>query len=153
MERHRERLITRMQTKGIAPQFAERVFEQIRGFGEYGFPESHAASFALIAYASCYLKRYHPAAFTAALIDAQPMGFYAPHTLVDDARRHGVTVAPVCINRSAARTTTEARDGAPQPITVDPFIVVPTEAERTAAGSERARAAAVRLEGLSVTGA
>ena len=63
MERHRERLITRMQAKGIAPQFAERVFEQIRGFGKYGFPESHAASFALIAYATSWLKRYYPAEF------------------------------------------------------------------------------------------
>jgi error-prone DNA polymerase len=65
-------------------------FESFKGFSHYGFPESHAASFALIAYASCWLKKYYPAIFTAALLDAQPMGFYAPHTLVDDARRHGV---------------------------------------------------------------
>ncbi|MDZ4343904.1 MAG: error-prone DNA polymerase, partial [Candidatus Binatia bacterium] len=76
MERHRERLITRMQAKGIAPEFAERVFEQIRGFGEYGFPESHAASFALIAYATAWLKCHYPAEFACSLLNAQPMGFY-----------------------------------------------------------------------------
>ncbi|HSE89349.1 MAG TPA: error-prone DNA polymerase [Candidatus Binatia bacterium] len=95
MERHRERLITRMQAKGIAPQFAERVFEQIRGFGEYGFPESHAASFALIAYATAWLKCHYPAEFTCALLNAQPMGFYAPATIVEDAKRHHVIVRPV----------------------------------------------------------
>ncbi|HUK42397.1 MAG TPA: error-prone DNA polymerase, partial [Candidatus Acidoferrales bacterium] len=85
MERHRERLIMRMQAKGIAPEFAERVFEQIRGFGEYGFPESHAASFALIAYATAWLKCHYPAEFACALLSAQPMGFYAPATIVEDA--------------------------------------------------------------------
>ena len=95
MERHRERLLTRMQAKGIAPEFAERVFQQIRGFGEYGFPESHAASFALVAYATAWLKCHYPAEFTCALLNAQPMGFYAPATIVEDARRHGVVVRPV----------------------------------------------------------
>jgi error-prone DNA polymerase len=95
MERHRERLITRMQAKGIAPQFAERVFEQIRGFGEYGFPESHAASFALIAYATAWLKCHYPAEFTCALLNAQPMGFYASATIVEDGKRHHVIVQPV----------------------------------------------------------
>jgi error-prone DNA polymerase len=88
MERHRERLITRMQAKGIEPHFAERVFEQIRGFGEYGFPESHAASFALIAYATAWLRCHYPAEFTCALLNAQPMGFYLPATIVEDAKRH-----------------------------------------------------------------
>jgi error-prone DNA polymerase len=95
MERHRERLITRMQEKGIAFEFAERVFEQIRGFGEYGFPESHAASFALIAYATAWLKCHYPAEFACALLNAQPMGFYAPATIVEDAKRHGVFVRPL----------------------------------------------------------
>jgi error-prone DNA polymerase len=95
MERHRERLITRMEEKGIAPQFAERVFEQIRGFGEYGFPESHAASFALIAYATAWFKCHYPAEFACALLNAQPMGFYAPATIVEDDKRHGVIVRPV----------------------------------------------------------
>ena len=92
MERHRERLITRMQAKGIAVEFAERVFEQIRGFGEYGFPESHAASFALIAYATAWLKCHYPAEFACSLLNAQPMGFYMPATIVEDAKRHHVIV-------------------------------------------------------------
>ena len=95
MERHHERLITRMQAKGIAPEFAERVFEQIRGFGEYGFPESHAASFALIAYATAWLKCHHPAEFACSLLNAQPMGFYMPATIVGDAKRHNVIVRPI----------------------------------------------------------
>ncbi|MDH3446502.1 MAG: OB-fold nucleic acid binding domain-containing protein, partial [Deltaproteobacteria bacterium] len=100
MERHRERLITRMGAKGIAPQFAERVFEQIRGFGEYGFPESHAASFALIAYATAWLKCHYPAEFACALLNAQPMGFYAPATIVEDAKRHGVVVRSIDMHYS-----------------------------------------------------
>ena len=100
IERHHERLVSRMLEKGIAPEFAERVFEQIRGFGEYGFPESHAASFALIAYATAWLRHRWPAEFTCALLNAQPMGFYSVATIIDDARRHGLTVHPVCINRS-----------------------------------------------------
>jgi error-prone DNA polymerase len=95
MERHRERLLTRMKAKGIGAQFAERVFEQIRGFGEYGFPESHAASFALIAYATAWLKCHYPAEFTCSLLNAQPMGFYAPATIVEDAKRHKVAVRAV----------------------------------------------------------
>ena len=107
MERHRERLITRMQAKGIAPQFAERVFEQIRGFGEYGFPESHAASFALIAYATAWLKCHYHAEFTCALLNAQPMGFYAPATIVEDAKRHHVIVRPVDVGVSEWDCTLE----------------------------------------------
>jgi error-prone DNA polymerase len=100
IERHRERLISRMAKKGIQREFAERVFEQIRGFGEYGFPESHAASFALIAYATAWLKRHRPAAFLCGLLNAQPMGFYSPATLVEDAKRHGVAVRAVDIQQS-----------------------------------------------------
>ena len=107
MERHRERLITRMQAKGIAPQFAERVFEQIRGFGEYGFPESHAASFALIAYATAWLKCHYHAEFTCALLNAQPMGFYAPATIVEDAKRHHVIVRPIDVGVSEWDCTLE----------------------------------------------
>src|SRR5690606_2167821 len=77
-----------------------RVFEQIQGFGEYGFPESHAASFALIAYATAWLKQHHPSAFLAALLNAQPMGFYSPATLVEDAKRHDVEVRPIDIRYS-----------------------------------------------------
>ncbi len=100
IERHRERFISRMEAKGIHKAFATQVFEQIRGFGDYGFPESHAASFAHIAYASSWLKRHYPAAFACALLNAQPMGFYAPATLVDDAKRHGVRVLPVDLRHS-----------------------------------------------------
>ena len=100
MERHRERLIQRMKAKGIAVEFAERVFEQIRGFGEYGFPESHAASFALIAYATSWLRCHYIDVFTCALLNAQPMGFYTPATIIEDAKRHGLTVLPVDVAQS-----------------------------------------------------
>ncbi|HXV48373.1 MAG TPA: error-prone DNA polymerase [Candidatus Binatia bacterium] len=100
MERHRERLITRMQAKGIAVEFAERVFEQIRGFGEYGFPESHAASFALIAYATAWLKCHYHAEYTCALLNAQPMGFYTPATIVEDAKRHRVIMRSIDVQTS-----------------------------------------------------
>jgi error-prone DNA polymerase len=100
IEKHREKLITRMQAKGIEPEFAERVYQQICGFGEYGFPESHAASFALISYAASYLLRHYPAEFTCALLNAQPMGFYSPATIVDDAKRRGVEVRPVDVTKS-----------------------------------------------------
>ena len=95
IERHRDRLVSRMTAKGIAEEFAHRVFEQIRGFGEYGFPESHAASFALIAYATAWMRKHHPDVFACSLLNAQPMGFYAPATIIEDAKRHGVVVLPV----------------------------------------------------------
>jgi error-prone DNA polymerase len=90
-----ERLVGRMVAKGYELEYAEAIFRQIQGFGEYGFPESHAASFALLVYVSAWLKRHHPDAFLAALLNSQPMGFYAPAQLVRDARSHGVTVLPV----------------------------------------------------------
>lgn len=100
LERHRERLIMRMIEKGIEPEFAERVFAQIKGFGEYGFPESHAASFALITYATSYLRCHYPAVFTCALLNSLPMGFYSASTLIEDARRKGVKVLGFCVERS-----------------------------------------------------
>ena len=100
LERHKEKLVSRMRAKGIEAEFAERVFEQIRGFGDYGFPESHAASFALIAYVSAWLKRHYLDSFTCALLNAQPMGFYSPATIIDDAKRHGLRVLPVCVQAS-----------------------------------------------------
>ncbi|MBL0922103.1 MAG: error-prone DNA polymerase [Phycisphaerales bacterium] len=90
-----------MLQRGYPREFAERCFEQVRGFSEYGFPESHAASFALLVYVSAWLKRRHPAAFAAALLNSQPMGFYAPAQIVRDARDHGVRVLPIDVNHSA----------------------------------------------------
>ncbi|WP_146347128.1 error-prone DNA polymerase [Falsiphaeobacter marinintestinus] len=89
-----------MAKNGYAPDFAERCFSQIEGFGSYGFPESHAASFALLVYASAWIKCHHPGIFACALLNAQPMGFYAPAQIVRDARAHGVPVRPVCVNAS-----------------------------------------------------
>ena len=96
----RERFLEGMAANGYPAAFAERCFSQIEGFGEYGFPESHAASFALLVYASAWLKRHHPAVFACALLNSQPMGFYAPAQIVRDARVHGVVVRPVDINAS-----------------------------------------------------
>jgi error-prone DNA polymerase len=107
----RERFVEGAVGRGYPRDFAERCFDSFRGFSHYGFPESHSASFALIAYASAWLKRYYPAAFCAALLDAQPMGFYSPHTLVEDAKRHGVVVRPVDVNASAWACTLEPVDG------------------------------------------
>jgi error-prone DNA polymerase len=103
------KMIEGMVARGYERSFAERCFSQIEGFGEYGFPESHAASFALLVYASAWLKRYYPAAFTAALLNSQPMGFYTPAQLVRDALEHGVEVLPVDVNCSAWDCTLECR--------------------------------------------
>ncbi len=100
IERMGRRLMKGLLAAGLPEEFVERIFRQIHGFAEYGFPESHAASFALLAYVSAYLKRHYPAQFTCALINSQPMGFYLNHSLVDDAKRHGVRVLPVHPNRS-----------------------------------------------------
>jgi error-prone DNA polymerase len=100
IEQFRAKLVDGMLKKGLPMEFAERLYVQLRGFGEYGFPESHAASFALLAYVSSWLKCYYPAAFTASLLNSQPMGFYAPAQLVRDARDHGVAVRPVDVNGS-----------------------------------------------------
>jgi error-prone DNA polymerase len=108
---YHERLVGRMVEKGYEREFAERIFKQIQGFGEYGFPESHAAGFAQLAYASCWVKRHHPDAFLAALLNSQPMGFYAPAQLVRDARAHGVEVRPVDVMLSACQSTLEPIEG------------------------------------------
>ncbi|WP_349956828.1 error-prone DNA polymerase [Rhizobium sp. ZPR3] len=96
-----EKMVEGMVAKGYDREFAKNCFEQIKGFGEYGFPESHAASFALLVYASSWLKAYYPDIFCAAILNAQPMGFYAPAQLVRDAREHGVEVRPVDVNHSS----------------------------------------------------
>ena len=110
-----EKMISKMVERGYARDFAQRCFNQIKGFGEYGFPESHAASFALLVYVSAWIKHYHPAAFCAALLNSQPMGFYAPAQLVRDARENGVEVRPVDVNHSDWDCTLEpgGADGKP----------------------------------------
>ena len=100
LEPYREKLVKGMLERGYELEFAEKLFKQIKGFGDYGFPESHSASFALIAYVSSWLKRYHPAAFCCSLLNSQPMGFYPPAQLINDARHHGVSILPVDINKS-----------------------------------------------------
>jgi error-prone DNA polymerase len=105
--RHRERLLAGFEKKGISLEFGAALFEQIKGFGDYGFPESHAASFALLVYTSSWQKANHPAHFACALLNSQPMGFYAPHTILADARRHGVEVRDVDIARSSWDSTLE----------------------------------------------
>ena len=106
-----EKLIAGMMANGYERDFAMRTFRQLEGFGSYGFPESHAASFALIAYASSWMKCWHPDVFCAALLNAQPMGFYAPAQIVRDARAHDVEVCPVCINASRWDCTLEPTEG------------------------------------------
>ncbi len=100
IDNFRHKLINGMLERGLTQQFAEQVFQQIRGFGEYGFPESHAASFALLVYVSAWLKHHYPAPFAAAIINSQPMGFYAPAQLIRDARDHGIEVRPADVNAS-----------------------------------------------------
>jgi error-prone DNA polymerase len=107
VSKFRDKLVAGMVANGYEPEFAEKTFQQLEGFGSYGFPESHAASFALIAYASSWLKCHHPDVFCAALLNAQPMGFYAPAQIVRDARDHGVDVRPVCVNASRWDCTLE----------------------------------------------
>ena len=111
LEPFEKRLKDGMRERGYPEQFAEQIFRQILGFGEYGFPESHSASFALLVYVSCWLKRYEPAAFTCALLNSQPMGFYAPSQLVQDAQRHGVEVLPPDVLVSEWDCTLEPRCG------------------------------------------
>jgi error-prone DNA polymerase len=101
LERHRDMLLEGFARRGISKSFGEQLYQQIHGFGEYGFPESHAASFALIVYASAWIKVHHPAEFACALLNSQPMGFYSPSSIVKDAQRHGVEARPPCVARGA----------------------------------------------------
>jgi error-prone DNA polymerase len=107
VSKFKDKLVSGMVKNGYTEEFAEKTFSQLEGFGSYGFPESHAASFALIAYASSYIKCHYPDVFCAGLLNAQPMGFYAPAQIVTDAKAHGVAVRPVCINRSRWDCTLE----------------------------------------------
>ncbi|MVO18077.1 error-prone DNA polymerase [Parasedimentitalea huanghaiensis] len=105
----KERFVRGMLDRGYEPDFADRCFSQLEGFAEYGFPESHAAAFALLAYVSAWLKCHHPAVFACALLNSQPMGFYAPAQIVRDAREHQIEVRPICANNSAWDNTLERR--------------------------------------------
>jgi error-prone DNA polymerase len=168
IEELRQRLLDGMAERGIGAAAAEDIYDKILAFSSYGFPESHAISFAYLVYASAWLKRYYPAAFTAALLRNQPMGFYAPHTLINDARRHGVVVLGVDVNASDALATLE-RTGDPDP--KDPAIrpglasvrnLGTSAAERVAAGrpyrdledfAARTALPAAALEALATAGA
>ncbi|MFM8327690.1 MAG: error-prone DNA polymerase, partial [Pirellulaceae bacterium] len=116
IDQFRQKLVDGMLARGLSLAFADQVFTQIRGFGEYGFPESHAASFAHLVYASAWLKRHHPAVFCAALLNSQPMGFYGPSQLVQDAKRHGVEILPAEINASDWDCTLEPSKGTVKPL-------------------------------------
>ncbi len=120
MERLRSRFFAGMAARGIGPDVGTQIWDKLAAFANYGFPESHSISFAYLVYASSWLKLHYPAAFCAALLRAQPMGFYSPHSLVQDARRHGVPTLGPCVNASAATAGLEPLDegAAPPPITV-----------------------------------
>ncbi|MFG6432407.1 error-prone DNA polymerase [Roseateles sp. LYH14W] len=115
LEQYYDKVVKGMRERGYTDAFAEQIFAQIKGFSSYGFPESHAASFALLTYVSCWLKCHEPAAFLCALLNSQPLGFYSPSQLVQDARRHEVEVRAIDVNHSDADSTLEARDGQHQP--------------------------------------
>lgn len=111
IQHYQDKMVERMIERGYEPDFARRCFDQIKGFGEYGFPESHAASFALLVYVSSWLKCHHPEVFCAALLNSQPMGFYAPAQIVRDAREHGVEVRGPDVNHSDWDCTLEPAEG------------------------------------------
>lgn len=111
VSKFKDKLVSGMVRNGYSPEFAEKTFSQLEGFGSYGFPESHAASFALVAYASSFVKCHYPDVFCAALINSQPMGFYAVAQIVGDAKNHGVAIRPVCVNRSRWDCTMEPIEG------------------------------------------
>jgi error-prone DNA polymerase len=115
INKYRDKFRNGLLERGFPPEFADQIYEQIKGFGEYGFPESHAASFALLAYVSAWLKRWYPAAFTASIINSLPMGFYEPVQLIYDARKHGVAIRPIDVNASEWDCTLEPDVNADQP--------------------------------------
>lgn len=136
----RDKMVNRMIERGYEPDFAKRCFSQIEGFGEYGFPESHAASFALLVYVSCWFKAFYPDVFLAAILNAQPMGFYAPAQLVRDAREHGIAVLPVDVNFSDWDALLEGGTG------FDPKALAPQHREmRTVIKSRKAVRLGFRL--------
>lgn len=138
LQHYHDRIVEGMLQRGYDREFAESIFAQIQGFGEYGFPESHAASFALLVYASCWLKRHEPAAFLCAMLNSQPMGFYSPSQLVQDAKRHGVGVLPVDVTVSGWDSTMEG-DGSMAPVRLGMSLIRGMR-EETARRIEAARA-------------
>lgn len=138
LEPHRQRLTERMLAKGYTAEFTARIFEQIKGFGSYGFPESHAASFALLTYASCWLKCHEPAAFACSLINSWPMGFYSPDQILQDARRHGIETRPVDVNHSDWDCMLEP-NGGEQPAIRMGLRMIRGFRQETAESIERAR--------------
>jgi error-prone DNA polymerase len=163
LEKFEQRLIDGMAARGYAEEFARQIYQQILGFGEYGFPESHSASFALLVYISSWLKHYEPAAFCAALLNSQPMGFYAPAQLVADARRHGVDVRSVDVTISEWDCTLETEKAGPSPTARDDTTICHSEAseaspERSEGPPAEEPASALRLgfcmvKGLTEAGA
>ncbi len=141
----RQRLLDGMAERGIAAEVARDIYAKILAFSNYGFPESHAISFAYLVYASAWLKRYYPAAFTAALLRNQPMGFYAPHSLINDARRHGVEVRGVDVNASDALATLESTRDSTRDST-GPAIRLGLSGVRNLGPQAAGRAAAGRVE-------
>ncbi|QSA98322.1 error-prone DNA polymerase [Methylococcus sp. EFPC2] len=138
LEPFEHKLMAGMRERGYGEEFAQRIFQQIKGFGDYGFPESHSASFALLAYVSAWLKCHHPAAFCCALLNSQPMGFYQPSQLIQDARRHGVEIRPVDVQASAAQCSLECADEAPPALRLG-YNQVKGCSERAASAIVRAR--------------
>ena len=129
LEPFREKLMAGMLARGYAPDYAEQLYRQIQGFGEYGFPESHAASFALLVYVSCWLKCHEPAAFACALLNSQPLGFYSPSQIVQDARRHGVEVRPVDVLESEVDCSLQSSGGSQPAIRLGLRMVYGLKAE------------------------
>jgi error-prone DNA polymerase len=121
MARHQQRLYAGMKQNGYEERFIQQIFDQIKGFGSYGFPESHAASFAILCWQSAWLKRHEPTAFAAALLNSQPMGFYSPSQIVQDVRRHGIDVRPIDIRYSGWDCSLEFR-GAPDDLSRHPAL-------------------------------
>ncbi len=141
LEPHQARLMQGMLERGYSAEFATRIFEQIKGFGSYGFPESHAASFALLTYASCWLKCHEPAAFACALINSWPMGFYSPDQILQDARRHGLQIRPVDVLHSDWDCSLEPLAGSGQPAIRLGLRMIRGFREEDARRIEQARAA------------
>ena len=151
LEKFEQRLVDGMAARGLSEAFARQVYQQILGFGEYGFPESHSASFALLVYVSAWLKHYAPAAFCAALLNSLPMGFYAPSQLVADARRHGVEVRPADVTASDWDCTLEGGTHrlAPPPSGSDPHFAAPEGRCGTDPGEPVLRLGLRMIRGLS----